>query len=490
MDEAADLTAAVAAVAAVRDRFFAATGEELLADLDAIERLGRMVDGLRVRAAAEVEHRSRPILGTTSLAFTHGAKDGVQLVQQVARVHHREAARRIGLGTALAHRRGLLGETLPGRLPALTDAVTAGTVGLDAARVVVETVKEVRFRADADGVTAMVESLVHAAQVADLDTVKEIAADWRLALDPDGVAPAQRQRQRSRSLKIGDTLADGTTRVSMVMLPEHLAVLREYLQSRRRSTPLVRTEPGSEQPGEPLEPEWRETPDPDTGDARSRAQQDYDTAVGGFGLAARAEAAGFGGTTTTHQVVITVTADELLRREGQGWAAGIMAGLPMPTVEQVTCDGETRLQVHGPNGEPLFLSRGHRVFSPAQKLALVVAAGGRCEYPGCRVPHPYLEAHHVEWFQRDGGRTHIDNGIMLCSYHHHLIHAPDCPVEIRRSDGDLFVVPKAWTAPPGPEHRRRQHPDIARGRIRRASAPWWSAERRPDLLRPPREPAD
>ena len=34
------------------------------------------------------------------------------------------------------------------------------------------------------------------------------------------------------------------------------------------------------------------------------------------------------GATTTHQVVITVTADEVTARDGAAWSPGIMAGLP------------------------------------------------------------------------------------------------------------------------------------------------------------------
>ena len=71
----------------------------------------------------------------------------------------------------------------------------------------------------------------------------------------------------------------------------------------------------------------------------------------------------------------------------------------------------------------------------------------------------------MEWFQRDSGETDISNGVLLCSYHHHLIHAKDSPVEIRRHDGDLYIVPKAWTADPDPSQRRDRHRPP--GRIRK-----------------------
>jgi hypothetical protein len=122
------------------------------------------------------------------------------------------------------------------------------------------------------------------------------------------------------------------------------------------------------------------------------------------------------------------------------------------------CSGGTRLLVVGERGEPLFLSRARRLFSPAQRKALMVAAGGRCQYPGCRTPAPYLEAHHAEWYARDGGPTDVSNGVMLCSYHHHLVHAVRSPVRILRHDGDLWFVPQWWTGPPAEHHRRQSGP--------------------------------
>ncbi|WP_375407100.1 hypothetical protein, partial [uncultured Amnibacterium sp.] len=83
MHEAADLTAALAAVTAVAPRFLTSSDTEFLADLELVERIGRVVDGLRVTGAAEAEHRSRKTLGEDSLAFRFGARDGIELVQLV-----------------------------------------------------------------------------------------------------------------------------------------------------------------------------------------------------------------------------------------------------------------------------------------------------------------------------------------------------------------------------------------------------------------------
>lgn len=490
MEEAADLAAALAAVKAVRARFHTASGAELRTDVDVIEQIGRLVDGLRVAGAAEVEHRSRPALQSEGLAFVAGARDGVELVQQIARISHAEAGRRVGLGTVIAPAIGLLGDLLPGRFPSLTDAVMEGRIGVEAARLIVNTWKHIRPRADIDGTARMVDSLVQAAQTVDVEALREIAEYWVLALDPDGAEEKERKQRRNRALRIGKQLEDGTTAVRLVMTPEDLALLKELLQSRRRNVRLVRTEPGSAETSDGLAPEWREADgpgsnpdgvDPEAADPRMRAQQDYDTLTDALRLAIRAEAEGIDGTAVTHTTIITVTADELEARNGQGWAPGIMAGLPIPVIERKACTEDTRLQVTGTGGEILYLSHAQRLFTAAQRLALTVRAGGSCEYPGCRVPHPYLEAHHVDWVHRDGGPTDIDNGIMLCSYHHHLIHATDSPVEIRRHDHDLWIVPRTWSGAPDHLHRRgtgpTRTPDFLRfaRRRRRRRTPLWNA---------------
>ncbi len=473
MNEAADLTAALAAVTAVAPRFLTASDTEFLADLELVERIGRVIDSLRVTGAAEAEHRSRKTLGEDSLAFRFGARDGIELVQLVTAVGHREAKSRVGIGAALASKLGLGGETLPGRFPDLADAVAEGSVGVEAARMIVNLWKDVHFRADRDALESAMGVLVQSAKTTDHVGLEQVVWHYRGALDPDGVEGKDVKRQRKRALRVGNTLADGTTSVSMVMTPEDLADLLELLQSRRRGKKLIRTEAGSDETDETLGPEWREDPDDGVdGEPRSRVQQDYDTATEAWRLATRAEAAGFTGAPVTHETIITITADEVEDRRGQGWAPGIMAGLPMPVIEQQACTGGTRLLVTGATGEPLFLSLSQRLFSPAQKVALTVAAGGTCQYPGCDVPAPYLEAHHVRWYARDGGATDIGNGIMLCSYHHHLIHAKHAPVEIREHDGEHWIVPKGWVGAPDPTHRRQTKGHLARGRPRRMPNPW------------------
>lgn len=471
MSGSLELSTAIAAARGARPAFPTLTDDDLLADLDAIEELGRIADGLRLAAAREVEVRSAPRLGEERLSFRAGARDGAELVRKVARIGHAEAKRRVGLGMALAPKVTLLGQEIPGRYAPLADAVESGLVGADSARVIIGTWKSLRRRVDRDRLDGMVLQLTDAAMSNDTEQMKDLAGAWAEILDPDGSEPKHADQRRRRALKIHDTLTDGTTSASLVLTPEHLALLRELLQSRRRGTTLERTEPGSDEDEETTGGEWREET-PDDGDPRTRAQQDYDTLFETLEAGAKAEQADVA-TEVTHETVVTITAAELLDQRGQGWAPGVLAGLPIPVVEQRMCSGGTRLLVTGTDGEILHFGRSRRLFSPAQRKALTVAAGGRCQYPGCRTPAPFLEAHHADWYQRDDGPTDVENGIMLCSYHHHLVHATHSPVKIVRHEGDLWIVPQRWGGPPLPHHRRQSGPlrDPALDELRRLHDP-------------------
>ncbi|MBC7591191.1 MAG: HNH endonuclease, partial [Salinibacterium sp.] len=58
--------------------------------------------------------------------------------------------------------------------------------------------------------------------------------------------------------------------------------------------------------------------------------------------------------------------------------------------------------------------------TPTQRLGMVGRDGLGCSTPGCTSPHYTLQAHHVIP-DREGGPTALDNGILLCYWHHQLV---------------------------------------------------------------------
>ncbi|RII42655.1 HNH endonuclease [Galactobacter valiniphilus] len=96
-------------------------------------------------------------------------------------------------------------------------------------------------------------------------------------------------------------------------------------------------------------------------------------------------------------------------------------GLPVPfsAVAHLLCDASIQMLLQDPGGIPLKLGRTRRTFSKDQRRVLA-ARDRHCRAPGCEIPAKWCEVHHVTpWNQ--GGKTDVDNGILLCSFHHHEI---------------------------------------------------------------------
>ena len=69
---------------------------------------------------------------------------------------------------------------------------------------------------------------------------------------------------------------------------------------------------------------------------------------------------------------------------------------------------------------PLAVGRLNRYATPAQRAALH-RRDGRCIYRGCTRPARRCHAHHIiDW--RAGGLTDLPNLVLLCPYHHRMVH--------------------------------------------------------------------
>jgi hypothetical protein len=91
----------------------------------------------------------------------------------------------------------------------------------------------------------------------------------------------------------------------------------------------------------------------------------------------------------------------------------------MATVARLACGGFESI-LFADDGRVLALGRTQRLFSRRQRRALAARDGG-CMWPGCERPPSWTEAHHTRpWAQ--GGRTDLDDGILLCRHHHLRLH--------------------------------------------------------------------
>ncbi len=118
--------------------------------------------------------------------------------------------------------------------------------------------------------------------------------------------------------------------------------------------------------------------------------------------------------------------------------------------------------VLGGEGEILDWGREKRLFTRAQRLALVERDGG-CVM--CGLPPQLTRAHHLRWWQRDGGSTDLDNGVLLCDSCHRRIHDNEWGDQDRgvRVRGASVAHPAAERRPRAQTETRRQSPLRHRG---------------------------
>lgn len=158
------------------------------------------------------------------------------------------------------------------------------------------------------------------------------------------------------------------------------------------------------------------------------------------------------------RVVVTVDHQHLV--DGLGVARLLGSGEPVTAglVRRLACQAGILPVVLGGASQVLDVGRAQRLFTPAQKIALALRDGG-CSFPGCDRPPGDCDAHHLTPWQAGGG-TDLDNGVLLCPHHHHLVEPhPNGPPERQwLIDYDPHGKPR-FTTPAGANGVRttRQH---------------------------------
>ena len=103
------------------------------------------------------------------------------------------------------------------------------------------------------------------------------------------------------------------------------------------------------------------------------------------------------------------------------------------TLRRLACDAALVPCRQSPTGNVLDLGRRARTVNAALRRALWLRDRG-CAFPGC-THHRYVHAHHIQhWLH--GGKTSLDNLILLCSSHHRLLHDGGFTIK-RVEDGAL-----------------------------------------------------
>ena len=143
-------------------------------------------------------------------------------------------------------------------------------------------------------------------------------------------------------------------------------------------------------------------------------------------------------------VRVITTREELDKTDAQGNLAGVAylqetgETVPPEVLERILCDTGTKQIEVDADGNPLDVGREQRLFTTKQREALAYRDGG-CMDPDCDRPASYAEAHHVDEWAAHHGLTNVDDGILLCRYHHMKIHNEHW--RVRRRGSVYWLVP-------------------------------------------------
>ncbi|MFK7916432.1 MAG: DUF222 domain-containing protein [Ilumatobacter sp.] len=224
---------------------------------------------------------------------------------------------------------------------------------------------------------------------------------WRMRAAPDREATTAQEQFDSRALHLSK-LMDGVGVVDGVIDPEGFALLREAI--RALSQPV-------------------------DGESRSAAQRRADALVEMARVTLRTLDPAPGKKRRKPKVIATIAYDDLVEGSGGGVIdtdidTTVVTG---ETVRRMACDCDVHRYITNPLGTVVDYGRSQRVVSDPLFDTLLIRDHG-CRWAGCSIPAGSCDAHHAtHWL--DGGDTKPDNLVLLCWFHHHLLHEQHWRIE-------------------------------------------------------------
>ncbi len=343
-------------------------------------------------------------------------------------------------------------------LPLTAGAVLVGTVPLGHARLIARTCTRTQTMRDLLSCPDVGETLLLDHAHLNADDFARYCQAWAYRADPDAADAAYREDRDGFELRLADT-SHGT-------VPGGLfdPVVAEMIRT------VLRAEIGV----------------PAATDTRSTGQRMHD-ALGSV----LARALSGGGLGKTHgvrpQIVVHVPLATATAAPGTpglppAWLQDSQAPIPTCVLDRIACDSEVLRAVMSTDGEVLEFGRAKRLFEGPLRRALETRDGG-CRYPGCQTHASQCEGHHLRrWI--DGGLTNIDEGALLCWFHHTHVHSHRIRIEKVAGGGLAFVTrhgepigttyphsgpdpdPLPWPEDPRAGHARRaktRHDEDCRG---------------------------
>jgi hypothetical protein len=471
MPRIADSLAAMATAAAALPKdsatLEALSEVELLVLPKLLTDITRQLEASVAAAAGEIARRSTPEHGFDGLSQRTGFRTPEHLVQNLTGSTSREAGRLVRTGLIIHEAELLTAAEKTGEVPpelsrpwlaAVGRAVAAGHVSVDAAEAIRVGLGEPTEDIASDALAAAAATLIDDAIGGDgnvgglnADELLIRARGLRDDLDEAGIADRERARRQARSFR-RFRRPDGMTAYSLLADPENAAYIDgiyDSLTSPRRGGPrMVDLDDTTRHQAIEADPRTLEQLafDGIMAVLRIGASTDEKTAARSV-LGSRRPA-----------VRMLVTRNTIERGNGHGRIEGQNTPISIETIERAICNSGV-VPVVFDDEQCVDLGREQRLYTTRQRIGLAARDGG-CRWPDCDRPASWSEAHHINQWARDQGKTNIADGILLCRYHHLLLH--DNHWDITRTGPVLATTPGARRSAPHPETHALQEPSAPR----------------------------
>ncbi len=375
--------------------------------------------------------------GLTRDPADDGCRNAAEFLRTRLRISIAEARRRLSLAETVLPRTGISGHIEPAERPVLAAAVAAGTVASRSATIITLALEKVRHHAPEQTLARMEHQLTRQAVQSDADLLSRVARRWIEGIDQDGSEPSEEELRRRQGVFLRQARR-GLQHIEIFATPDQCEPLLTVMNT--ATNPRTRESGAGE--GDAL-------------DLRTRPQRLLDGLVGACKASLTTGGLPAAGGLKP-QVMVTIDYRHLLDRlEHATEATGIpgtgsfafTGPVPASIVRKIACDADIIPVLLGSEGRILDIGRTTRIFPPHIRKAITARDQG-CAFPGCTIPAPWCEAHHITYWSH-GGPSSTDNGTLLCSHHHHLIHKEQWTIQVKTG------VP--WFIPP-PHIDPRQTP--------------------------------
>ncbi len=418
--------------------------DALLAAVESLTALRHEIERCQAIATAEVARRSSTAFGVSGLAQRAGHASTGQLLQSITHSSKRETASLLGVGQMIAATDAagdlqrqreadpILAEETPEPTPPwfaqLGAAVTSGLLTVEVGDAIRRGLGEPGDDVDEAMLATELAELIPLCRQVDADAARRAARQARDRIDVAGVI-ARADRQRHDQFWRLWVKADGMVRGEFELEPESGMLVKavfDQLTHPRHINQKVRRSFGDPVHG-----------DEHYADARAARQRD---AADGLVQLLRAGASVDPSRLLNEKkpsVRLVVNTHSLATGHGTGIIEGHPDRIPLTSIHTRLCEGYLPVKFDD-HGQVLDLGRDERLFTDKQKIALAIRDGG-CMDPDCNRPPSWTEAHHIDHWQRDEGRTDIADGILLCRREHLRYHNQGW--EVRREGSTYWLIP-------------------------------------------------